>query len=108
MYIIIVKVNHKNLKDAEKIGNLLLEKKLVSCANYFPIKSSYFWQWKIQITDEITSIFKTRSWNWKCIKDEILRNHSYITPCILKIKTQANKDYVDWVYNETIECKKIK
>ena len=68
---------------------------------FFPIRSSYWWKGKIENSDEIVSLLKTKKENWKRVKSEIKRIHPYETPCIIKINVEANKDYESWVNNET-------
>ncbi len=97
MGFIIVYVTHKNLKQAKKIASYLLKKKLIACANFFPIKSSYWWKRKIENSNEVVSIFKTKKQNWKKIKSEVQKIHPYDVPCIMKLNVEANKDYESWV-----------
>ena len=98
--LIIIYITHKNLEEAKKIGNMLLKEKLIACANYSPIKSSYFWNWSIENDDEYVSILKTKSWNWKVVKNKVLENHPYETPCVMKVDVSANKEFIDWVYDQ--------
>ena len=94
---ILIYTTNPNLKEAKKVGKYLLENKLIKCANYFPIESAYEWNGKIENAKEIVAIFKTVENNWKKTKEGIKKMHKYETPCILKIKVEANKEYEDWV-----------
>ena len=60
MSFIVVYITHANLKNAKKISDELLKKRLIACANYFPIQSSYWWKGKIENSDEIVSIVKKK------------------------------------------------
>lgn len=101
MKFIIIYITHKNLKEARKIVSCLLHKKLIACANFFPIESSYWWKGKIVSAKETVSIVKTRKENWKKVKDEVKKIHPYETPCIMKIGVEANQNYTDWINKET-------
>ncbi len=101
MVFIILYVTHKNLENAEKIASHLLQKKLIACANLFPITSSYWWKGKIENSGEIVSLLKTRKENWSKVKSEIKKIHPYETPCIIKMNVEANEDYESWVNDET-------
>jgi periplasmic divalent cation tolerance protein len=101
MGFIIIYITHKNLEEASKITSHLLEKKLIACANIFPIKSSYWWQGKIENEDEVVSIVKTRREHWEKVKSEVKRIHPYEVPCIIKIEVEANEDYESWINSET-------
>ncbi|MEK6891546.1 MAG: divalent-cation tolerance protein CutA [Nanoarchaeota archaeon] len=100
MSFIIVYITHKNQLEAEKICNYLLEKKLIACVNYFPIKSSYWWKGKIESSGEIVSIVKTKKSNWSKLKIEVNKIHPYETPCIMKLDVEANEEYEDWINKE--------
>jgi|SRR6185369_10832068 len=95
-------VTHENEEAAKKIGTHLLEKRLIACANYFPIQSSYWWNEKIQNAEEIVSLFKTRKENWEKVRDEIKSMHPYETPCIIRLDLEANTEYETWVQEETV------
>ncbi|MBI2102472.1 divalent-cation tolerance protein CutA [Candidatus Woesearchaeota archaeon] len=98
---ILVYVTHENLDQAQKIVNHLIQKRLIACANYFPITSSYWWENKLENSDEIVSLLKTKEENWGAVKAEILKIHPYKNPCILKMNVEANEEYERWVREET-------
>src|SRR3989344_7857482 len=101
MSFIAVYITHANLKNAKNICDELLKKRLIACANYFPIKSSYRWKGKIENSDEIVSIVKTRKENWDKVKNEVEKIHPYEIPCIMKFIVEANEDYERWINGET-------
>lgn len=86
----------KDKKEAEKISMLLLKKRLIACANIFPIRSMYWWKGKIVKDEENVIIAKTKNKNFKRLESEIKKVHSYNIPCILIIDSNANKDYEQW------------
>lgn len=102
MSFILIYVTHENQENAEKITNHLLKNKLIACANFFPINSSYWWKGKIQNSKEIVSLLKTKKENWEKVKQEIIKIHPYETPCIIKINVEANEDYESWISKEII------
>ncbi|MGV8168715.1 MAG: divalent-cation tolerance protein CutA [Candidatus Nanoarchaeia archaeon] len=101
MAFIIVYVTHSNMNEAQKVASHLLQKKLIACANFFPINSSYWWKGKVENSKEIVSLLKTKKENWIKLKSEIKKIHPYETPCIMKINVEANKDYESWINKET-------
>ena len=102
MNFIIIYVTHKNMEEAEKITSALLNERLIACANFFPITSQYWWKGKIEKTEEVVSLLKTRTDNWDKVKSHIGKNHPYDTPCIIKVsEVEANVDYALWVNTET-------
>ena len=100
MHFIIVYITHGTELTAKKIANYLLDKKLVACANIFPISSAYWWKEKIQSEKEWVSIVKTVPELWERLQEEVEAVHPYDVPCIMKIEAEANKAYVNWIRNE--------
>ncbi len=96
----LIYVTHKNEKEAEKIISHLLEKKLIACANIFPITSFFSWKGKIENEKEVVTILKTDSSKWENVKKEIVKIHPYETPCILKLSTEGSKGFAKWVGGE--------
>ena len=101
MAFILVYVTYPDIKEANKVISHLIQKKLIACANTFPIKATSCWTGKIEECDEIVSILKTKKENWEKIKDEIKKIHSYKVPCIMKLDAEANEDYEKWINSET-------
>jgi periplasmic divalent cation tolerance protein len=101
MSFIIIYVTHKNMEEARKVGDFLLQKRLIACANYIPITSSYLWKGKIENEKEIVSILKTRTKNWEKIKKEIEKIHPYETPCIIRLEASSNSSFEEWVTDST-------
>ena len=93
MSFIIVYITHKNLKEAKKICDYLLKKRLIACVNYFPIRSAYWWNKKIENSKEYVSLVKTTKDTWPALKKIVERIHPYKTPCIMKLSVEANKEY---------------
>ena len=86
----------KDKKEAEKISMLLLKKRLIACANIFPVRSMYWWKGKVAKDNENVIIAKTNNKNFKRLESEVKKVHSYNIPCILVIDSKANKDYEQW------------
>ena len=94
---IVIYITHKNQEEAEKVVSHLLQKKLIACANFFPIKSMYWWKGNIENGNEIVSLLKTKDNLFEQIQQEVKQIHPYETPCILKIHASANEEYESWI-----------
>ena len=101
MALILVYVTNPDMKTAKKISSYLLNKRLVACSNIMPITSSYWWKGKIENSKEYACILKTRASNWEKLKKEIKKIHPYKTPCIIRIKAEANQEFQRWALQET-------
>ena len=97
---ILIYITCKDEEEAVKISRHLLNKKLIACSNMHPIRSMYLWNGKIEDEKEFVIIAKTLEKNYKKIKEEVKKLHSYQIPCILKINAEANESYDKWVNEE--------
>jgi len=93
-----VYVTCKNFSEASKISKTLLEKRLIACANIFPVKSMYSWKGKVIQENEHVIVMKTLKQKFTKIKAEILKIHSYDVPCIVGYEMKAgHADYLKWL-----------
>ncbi len=100
MDFIFVYITNSTKKEAKKIAECLLKKKLIACANIFPINSLCWWAGKIVDENEFILIAKTVESNFEKVKKEVEKIHSYKIPCIVKIPVSSNKKYFDWLKKE--------
>lgn len=100
MIMLLAYITCKDKKEAKRISLHLLKKRLIACANIFPIKSLYRWQGRIVEDKESVIIAKTSSKKYKKVQEEVRKTHSYQIPCILRIDADANKDYQRWMNKE--------
>lgn len=100
--IAIIYVTCKNSEEAEKIAIDLLEKKLIACANIFPITSVYIWDNKVNKDSEVTLILKTKETLFDKIKENVKKNHSYSVPCIIKINGESDSEFFKFINENTI------
>ena len=75
MKIYIIKTTFDNIKDANKLQSILLDKRLVSCVQLSQIKSAYIWNDKICNEDEIQLSIKTNKKNAK--RNRFIKNYIY-------------------------------
>ena len=93
-------VTCKDNNEAKKIAKYLLKKKIIACANIFPINSLYRWKGKLQKDKEFVLLAKTQKNKLYSLEKEVKGIHSYEIPCILQINAKANKVYGEWLKNE--------
>lgn len=100
MNFVFIYITNPTKKEAKKIAQYLLKKRLIACANIFPISSLYWWKGKIVDEKEVVLIGKTIGANFEKIKKEVEKIHSYSIPCIIKIPVSSNKKYFNWLKKE--------
>jgi len=84
---------------AESLSALLLQEKAAACINIIPgMKSLYWWENKIQSSEEVILIAKTTLLHKGKLVELVRKNHPYETPCIAEIKIESlNKEYEEWL-----------
>ena len=92
-------ITSNNKKDANKILNSLLKKRLVACVNiYSNVNSHFLWKNKLSNTKEIILMGKTLKKNHRKIIADVKKNHSYDIPCIIFSKIiGGNNDFLKWI-----------
>ena len=83
-------------QEAKKISRGLVEKKLAYCVNTIPsIQSTYHWDGKLCVDDELLLIIKTKEEKFSTLKDWVLENHSYDIPEVIAIPiSHGSSDYL--------------
>ncbi|AIH03924.1 MULTISPECIES: divalent-cation tolerance protein CutA [Thermodesulfobacterium] len=101
--IVFVYITFPNSEEAQKVGRILLEKRLCGCVNLFTnINSMYWWEGKIEVSQEAVLIVKTRESLYPEVEKEVLKNHSYSCPCIAKIEvSEVTPCFYRWLLQET-------
>jgi len=96
---IVVFITASCLKEARKIADALLSKRLVACVNIIKGVDSFFtWKRKKERAREILLIAKTEFSKFGEVEKLVKRNHFYETPEIIAIPIVAgSKQYLKWI-----------
>lgn len=96
---ILVIVTAKDKKEAKKIAQALLKKKLVACANIIEGVSSFFWwETKIDSAKEAIVFLKTKRSLFEKIRRIVRSLHSYEVPEIIALPiVVGDKNYLRWL-----------
>ena len=95
----VVLVTAPDLRTARQLATAALEARLAACANLAPkIESHYWWQGKLESSQEVLLLFKTTTARLSALEKLILAKHPYHTPEFLCLPvSQGSKRYLDWV-----------
>ena len=99
----IIYITAGSKEEADKLSRGLVEEKLAFCVNAVPgIQSTYQWEGKIHVDDEILLIVKTRQDRYEALEQWVKQNHSYDVPEIISLPIQKGlPEYLlaidDWV-----------
>ncbi len=88
--------------EASSIAEIVVEKRLVGCAQVLgPISSIYRWKEKLERAEEWLCIMKTRAELYHDLESTIRQVHSYEVPEILAVPiAEGNKSYLSWLDSE--------
>jgi periplasmic divalent cation tolerance protein len=89
-------------EEAKRMARELIGKKLVACANIFPISSLYRWKGELQEEREVAMILKTSAERVEEVIRELRRIHPHELPCILSLSVSGGlPEFLCWVEEET-------
>lgn len=89
---------------AEKLGRLLIEKKLAACVSISaPVTSIYRWKGNVVTAEEWILLAKSSDRQYRDIEKTIRQNHPYELPEIIAIPlVRGEKKYMQWLVDSTI------
>jgi periplasmic divalent cation tolerance protein len=96
-------ITNPSKEEAKRIAKHLLDKRIIACANIFPIESMYWWDGKITEGSEYVLIAKTSTANSQALEDAVKSIHPYKVPCIIKLPASANNLFSEWLKGEVRE-----
>lgn len=95
---IVVVVSAETAEEAAHIAKTTVERKLVACAQIFPIRSWYEWEGDIVNSDEQLVLLKSHSDVYEHLEACIQEEHSYDVPEIIALPITAGfAPYLNWI-----------
>ena len=91
--------------EARKIGRILVEERLVACANVQDrVTSIYRWEDEVKEETEAVLVAKSVADRLPAVIDRVKALHSYDCPCIVSwALSGGNPDFLDWLATESVE-----
>ena len=89
-------------EEASKLSRGLVEEKLAYCVNTVPsIQSTYFWEGKLCVDEELLLVIKTQESKFTAVESWVRKNHSYEIPELIALPiVKGSADYLkcidDW------------
>ena len=92
-----------SFEEAKSIGQILVGQNLAACVNLLEnMTSIYNWEDKIEESQEVIMIAKTRKTLMPKLIETVNSLHSYDCPCILQLPIQAgNPNFLSWIKSQT-------
>ncbi|MBP7074300.1 MAG: divalent-cation tolerance protein CutA [Rhabdochlamydiaceae bacterium] len=90
------------IDEARKVIRILLENKLVACANIISnVESHYRWEGALESSNEVKVYFKTQESRFDMVEQTIRKNCSYQVPEIIAFRAHnVSEAYKRWVEEE--------
>ncbi len=103
MVCVMIYVTAGEAVEAVEIGRVLVEERLVACANVIPgVRSIYRWEGIVRDEGEVVLIAKTTESRAEAATVRIKALHSYDLPCVVVVPLiGGNADFLQWIAGET-------
>ena len=101
--ILVILITTPSRREAVRIGEAVVKKKLAACANVLsPVTSIFRWKGRIEKSREVLLILKTTGRRYAALAKTIGSMHPYEVPEIIALKvTKGLPRYIAWVHRET-------
>jgi|TARA_B100000745_G_scaffold5089_1_gene4195 periplasmic divalent cation tolerance protein len=101
----VVLVTTPDMDLARRLAKAALEAKLAACANIVPaVESHYWWKGKLESSDEVLLIFKTRQQLLPKLERAVREIHPYDTPEFVALPlTTGSRKYLAWLTDNTVK-----
>ena len=95
---IFVLSTYPNEQTAIRETKKIVKSKLAACVSLAKVRSFYWWEGKIEDSNEYLAIFKSVKTNAKDLREAIAKSHPYKVPEIVELNlNHVSKSYLDWV-----------
>jgi len=103
MSALLVVTNLPDRAAAERLADMLVEKKLAACVNILaPCRSVYRWKGAVQHDEEHPMLIKTTTERYGALEQALRSGHPYELPEIIAVPIDRGLPaYLDWVAAET-------
>ena len=88
--------------EAQKIGDALLDAKLVACARRMPVSSANWWQGEREQGNEIMLMMETIEEKFDAIETIVNKLHSYETPALTAVSVVRTTPGVEQWLKDTL------
>jgi periplasmic divalent cation tolerance protein len=100
--VVLVYTTWPTIVEAERAGRTIVERRLAACVNILPgMISHYWWEGKVERTEEVVMVIKTRASLAEPVSRTVKEMHSYTTPAIMVMPVEsADPAYHAWIVQE--------
>jgi periplasmic divalent cation tolerance protein len=87
-------------KEARKIAQALVERRLAACVQEIgvPVRSMYRWKGRVESAYEVLLLIKTSRKRFSAVSTLVKKLHSYEVPEIIALNiADGSREYLDWI-----------
>jgi periplasmic divalent cation tolerance protein len=91
-----------SLEEARRVAQHLVEKRVAACVNLVPsVESVYRWEGKIEQSQEVLLVIKSRRDLFSRVRAELASVHSYQVPELIALPVvEGSEGYLAWLDRE--------
>lgn len=103
MSTLLVFTNLPDRASAERLADMLLERRLAACVNILaPCLSVYRWKGAVQHDEEHPMLIKTSAERYPQLEQALRQGHPYELPEIIAVPVERGlPSYLEWVFTES-------
>jgi len=98
--VVLALTTEANAELADALAQALLERQLVACVSVLPVRSRYWWQGRVEQSEEVQLLLKTAASRLEALQLAVHQLHSYATPEWLVWTASASQGYGSWLAAE--------
>ena len=88
----------ENMEEAQKLGGLIISKKIAACVDFWSISSCYSWEGSLQCKSQAMLLITTFESKLEDVNQIISENHTYSVPLIAGVDVRRiNHPYKEWM-----------
>jgi periplasmic divalent cation tolerance protein len=97
---IVVLVTCGSKKEARKIAQALVQRRLAACVQEIGVRvrSMYRWKGRVESANEVLLLIKTSRKRFSAVSTLVKKLHSYEVPEIIALNiADGSREYLDWI-----------
>jgi len=98
--VVLALTSEASAAQAETLARELLLRRLVACVSVLPVRSQYWWQGRLEQSEEVQLLLKTDASRLEALQLAVHQLHSYETPEWLVWPASASLGYGSWLTAE--------
>jgi uncharacterized protein involved in tolerance to divalent cations len=85
-------------RTAVKAGKEIVRARLAACVTFTKVRSFYWWNGRIEDSNECIAMFKSVKERSKKLREAIVKSHPYKVPEIVELRMDSvSKSYLRWM-----------